>query len=184
MMIPTQYINAALARMTDNVLDGIGKLELNGKKEAIVNILQELDASIEDVLTLSLQGVTQLYIRVKGKLIPLQYAGDGVMKLLNICLAIMERKDGLLLIDEVETGFHYSMYQKLWNIIDRISAENNCQIIATTHSYELLSSACESIHTPDDFVYYRLGRNKEKVTVHRYNHSMLQDALKAELEVR
>ncbi len=183
-MISTRYINAALARANDYVLDGIGKLEIEGKKDSIVMILQELDPSIEDILTLSLQGIAQLYIRVRGKLIPLQYAGDGVMKLLSICLAIIEKKDGLLLIDEIETGFHYSMYERLWKIIDRISAENHCQIIATTHSYELISAACESIQTPDDFGYYRLDRSEGKAKVFRYSHSMLCDALKAEMEVR
>lgn len=184
LMISTLFINSALARMTDGVLNGIGKLELSGKKESIIKVLKELDPSIDDILTLSLQGITQLYIRVNGKLIPLQYAGDGVMKLLNICLAIMERKNGLILIDELETGFHYSMYSKLWRIIDRISAESNCQVIATTHSYELISAACDNVEKPEDFAYYRMGQNNRKTSVYRFSHSMLGDALKAEMEVR
>lgn len=183
-MMPTQFINSALIRVPENVLNGIGKMELSGKKDSIISVLQELDPSIEDILTLAVDGIIQLYIRVKGQLIPLQYAGDGVMKLLSICLAILERKNGLVLIDELETGFHYSMYDKLWKVIDKISAESNCQIIATTHSYELILSASKSINATEDFVYYRMGRANEETKLYRYDHSSLIDAIEADMEVR
>ena len=183
-MAPTQFINSGLIRATDEVLNGIGKLELSGEKDSIIQVLKELDPSIEDILTVSLQGFTQLYIRVNGKLIPLQFAGDGVAKLLNVCLAIMDKKNGLVLVDEIETGFHYSMYGKLWKIIDRISKKANCQIIATTHSYELIAAACNDIDIPEDFTYYRMDRRHDNVSMYRYSLPMLNDALKSELEVR
>ena len=181
---PTQYINSAFARMTDNVLDGIGKLELNGEKDLIIRILKELDPSVDDILTLAINGLTQLYLRKEGKLIPLQYAGDGIMKLLNICLAIIERKNGLLLIDEVETGLHYSMYKKLWSIIDKLSEDSKCQIVATTHSYELISAVKDGIERTSDFSYFRIGQRKNGIGSFRYSYEMLTDALSSEMEVR
>lgn len=181
---PTQYINSTFARMTDNVLDGIGKLELKGEKDLIIRILRELDPSVDDILTLAINGLTQLYLRKEGRLIPLQYAGDGIMKLLNICLAIIERKDGLLLIDEVETGLHYSMYKKLWSIIDKLSENSRCQIVATTHSYELISAVKDGIERPSDFSYFRIGQRKNGISSFRYSYEMLSDALLSEMEVR
>ena len=183
-MRATQFLNATIARVSDSVLNGIGKLELSGKKSIIIAILKELDPRIEDILTLSLQGITQLYLRIAGKLIPLQYAGDGVMKLLNICLAVLERKNGLVLIDEIESGFHYSMYKKLWRIIDKISKESNCQVIATTHSYELIQAVQESPMEIDDFSYYRMEQGNHDTSVFRYSYGMLDSALVAEMEVR
>ena len=181
---PTQYINSAFARMTDNVLDGIGKLELKGEKDLIIRILKELDPSVDDILTLAINGLTQLYLRKEGRLIPLQYAGDGIMKLLNICLAIIERKDGLLLIDEVETGLHYSMYKKLWSIIDKLSENSRCQIVATTHSYELISAVKDGVERTSDFSYFRIGQRKNGISSFRYSYEMLTDALLSEMEVR
>lgn len=183
-MTPTRYINAAVARYTDNVIDSIGRLELSGEKKTIVGILQELDSEIEDIVTISRQNVSQLHIKVRGKWIPLQYAGDGVMKLLNICLAIMECKDGLLLIDEIETGFHYSMYGKLWRIIDETSQKSNCQIIASTHSYEMIVASKDNVINKDAYVFYRLGKNDESTTAYKYDYTMLDSALNAEMEVR
>ena len=143
-MIRVQFVNSILSRSMDMVIDGIGKMELDGKKSEVIDILKEIDPAIEDIVTISRQNVSQLHVRVKGKWIPLEFAGDGVMKLLHICMAIWERKNSLILIDEIETGFHYSMYGSLWRIVNKISKEANCQVIATTHSYEMISALKEN----------------------------------------
>ena len=181
---PTQYINPVFSRITENVLDGVGKLELRGEKNLIISILKELDPSVEDILTLAINGLTQLYLRKEGKLIPLQYTGDGLVKLLNICIAIIERRDGLLLIDEIETGLHYSMYKKLWSIIDKLSDKSRCQIVATTHSYELVSAVKDGIEKSSDFSYFRMGQKKNVVSSFRYSYEMLSNAVSSDMEVR
>jgi AAA15 family ATPase/GTPase len=160
-------------------------LELQDKKSVIIKVLQELDPDITDILTLSIEGMTQLYLRVKGQLIPLQFAGDGVAKILNICLAIMEKKNGLVLIDELETGFHFSMYSKIWKMIDRLSQESNCQVIATTHSYENIIGAMEGLKDyPEDFSFYRLGYDKNGLKSFRFSYDLLKSALRSDMEVR
>lgn len=180
----TRWLNSTVARLSENVLSDIGNLELKGKKGDVVAILREMDQNIEDIMTLSIQGVTQLYLKVAGKLIPIQYAGDGVLKLLQICIAAMEMQGGLLLVDEIETGFHYSMYGKLWSILDEISDASKCQVIATTHSYEMISAVQGNIRHNKDFSYYRIGHNKEGHAAHRYDLGMIKSAMEAEMEVR
>ncbi len=180
----TRWLNTTVTRLSDAVLNDIGNLELKGKKGEVVTILQELDPAIEDIMTLSIQGVPQLYLKIAGKHIPIQYAGDGVMKLLQVCIAAMELKNGILLIDELETGLHYSMYGKLWAILERISATSSCQIIATTHSYELISAVQSNIQSSNDFAYYRIGHGKKGHTAYRYDLNMLGSALESEMEVR
>ena len=180
----TRWLNTTVTRLSDVVLNDIGNLELKGKKGEVVAVLQELDPAIEDILTLSIQGVTQLFLKVAGKHIPIQYAGDGVMKLLQVCIAAMELKDGLLLIDEIETGLHYSMYGKLWAILDKISTASNCQIIATTHSYEMISAVQGNVINGNDFAYYRIGHERQGHTAYRYDLDMLGSALESDMEVR
>ncbi len=122
-MTPTRYMNVNFARQSNTILNDVGQIELNGEKDKVIDILKLLDPSIDDIITLAVQGITQLYIKSEGKLIPLQDAGDGVIMLLNICIVIMETPNGIVLIDELETGFHYSMYGKLLNVIDKISKQ-------------------------------------------------------------
>ena len=180
----TRYLNNTYARVAESALTGIAKLELEGKKKSIIDIIKDLDPSIDDILTLSLDGVTQLYVRTKKKMIPLQYAGDGILRLLNICLALIEKKNSLVLIDEIETGLHYSMYKKLWSIIDRLSSDTECQIIATTHSNEIITAIKDGICKTKDFSYYRIGKSANRLTSSRYDYPMLSDALTFEMEIR
>ena len=183
-MPTTQFINPTYARIMDTVIDSIGNLELSGKKDIIIEILQQLDPEIEDIVTISRNNVTQLHIRVGNKWLPLQYAGDGVMMILHICLAILERKNGILLVDELESGFHYSMYGKLWKIIESISKQTNCQVIATTHSYELISSVQNNLSDPDNFMYYRLGKEEKETKTYGFGFRNLISSINSDLEVR
>ncbi|MBQ9211554.1 MAG: ATP-binding protein [Clostridia bacterium] len=135
-----RYLHSSIARMTDYLVDEIGRLELADQKNVVIDVLRLLDPEIEDIRTIAQQGNIQLYIRVKDKWIPLQYAGDGTIKILNICLAIMEHRDSVVLIDEIESGLHYSVYHNLWKYIGQLCEENNCQLLATTHSKEIIEA--------------------------------------------
>lgn len=76
------------------------------------------------------------------------------------------------------------MYDKLWRILDKISISANCQMIATTHSYEMIAAVQGGLEHTDDFSYYRIGCGKQGHVAYHYDYSMLDSALKAEMEVR
>lgn len=183
-LLPTRYLNSTYSRFGNTLLDDIGKIVLQGKKDEVIKVLNQIDPSIEDIVTLSVQGISQLYIRNGGNLIPLQYAGDGVVILLNICLSIIGNPNGLILIDEIESGLHYSMYHNLWKIIENLCEEYNCQLIATTHSYEMISAVRDQINNQDNFIYYRLGRERDGLKAYSFDYPHLIQALNSEMEVR
>lgn len=178
------FQNSIFVRDYNSIINGLGSIELTGEKDILVTAIKEMDSSIEDILTLSVNGLVQVYIRINGKLIPIQYAGDGLVKLTSLCLAIMQLKNGILIIDELETGLHYSMYGKLWKLIDHISNASNCQVIATTHSYEMISAVIDNIENDNDFCYYRIGKKDDNTVSYRYDYSMIDSALEFEMELR
>ena len=181
----TSFINNNFVRTDRTILDRMGKAEINGEKGKLVEFLQRIDPTIKDIVTLSVYGSPQLYINTNGKLLPVQFSGDGINKLLSIVLAIMDARDGLLLIDEIDTGFHYSMYEDLWRIVADVSRDYNCQVIATTHSYENIKGAIEGVKDyPEDFTYYRLGNAKEELKAYRFSYDLLKSALRSDMEVR
>ena len=97
----------------------------------------------------------------------------------------MDAKDGILLIDEIDTGFHYSMYKDLWKIVSEVSRAYNCQVIATTHSYENINGAVEGLKDhSEDFSFYRLGYDKNELKSFRYSYDLLKSALRSDMEVR
>lgn len=181
----TSFINNAYVRTDRAILDRMGKAELNGEKEKIISFLNRIDSSISDVVTLSVSGIPQLYINTNNKLLPVQFSGDGINKLLYIVLSIMDAKDGILLVDEIDTGFHYSMYKDLWRIVADVSRDYNCQVIATTHSYESIIGAVEGAKEhPEDFSFYRLGYEREELKSFRSSYDLLKSALRSDMEVR
>ena len=181
----TSFVNNIFTRSDRAILDRMGKAEINGEKEKLISFLRLIDSSINDIVTLSINGMPQLYINTNNKLIPVQLAGDGINKLLYIVLAIMDAKNGILLIDEIDTGFHYSMYKDLWKIVCEVSRDYNCQVIASTHSYENIMGAVEGVQNyPEDFSFYRIGFDKETLKAYRFNYDLLKSALSSDLEVR
>lgn len=181
----TSFVNNNFVRTDRATLDRMGKAEINGEKEKIIGFLQRIDPSIHDIVTLSINGIPQLFINTANKLLPIQFSGDGINKLLYIVLSIMDAKDGMLLIDEIDTGFHYSMYQDLWKIVSGVSRDYNCQVIATTHSFENIVGAVEGVKdSPEEFSYYRLGYDKGDLKSFRYSYDLLKSALRSDMEVR
>ena len=182
-----QFINSSIVS-TDNIItDWFGKLELDGKKQQIIEILKIIDMSISDVSTIALQGQIQLYAKTGKKLLPLKLAGDGINKLLFIVLAIIANPNSIVLIDEIDTGFHYSMYSKLWEVVATVAKNNNCQVIATTHSYECIDGAIDGIEgadMADDFCYYRVERTNEGNRAYRYSSNLVRSAINSSMEVR
>ncbi len=104
--------------------------------------------------------------------------------LLTICLGITALSNGILLIDGLESGFHYSMYGRLWEILDLLPRQSDCQIVATTQSIELIQSAAEFHLDPEDLCYFRLGYGRDGYYAYRFDASSLSGALNSDLEVR
>lgn len=185
----TQFINApVISGSSDSYLaEWIGRLELAGKKQQIVEIMKLIEPEIHDLTTIVVNGGAQVFTKIGPQLLPLRLAGDGINKLLFILLSIAVNSHSIVLIDEIETGFHYSMYPQLWNTIARAACENSCQIIATTHSYECIVGAVDGVKRAEqggEFCYYRLDKDHRGNQVYRYSDDLLQTAVAADMEVR
>ena len=182
-----QFINSSITGNANIIIEWFGKLELEGKKQQVIDILKIVDASISDVTTIAMNNQIQLYARINEKLLPLKVAGDGLNKLLFIILAILENPKSVILVDEIETGFHYSTYSKLWETIAKAAKESECQVIASTHSYECIVGAIEGMEkagTEEDFCYFRINKNDSKSFAYRYSDELLRTAIMTEMEVR
>ena len=124
-------------------------------------------------------GTAQIYLRAAGQLLPVKLAGDGLNKLMFLLLSIMAHPGALLLIDEIETGVHYSAYADLWKSVAQMAEACGCQIIATTHSYECIVGAIEglqAIGAGERFCYFRIDRQGETAAARRYGPAMSHES--------
>ena len=182
----TQIINSTITALQSPV-ELFGRLELGGRKSEILRVLKKMDLAFSDITAITTNGQTQLYGNMGGKLLPMRLAGDGMNRLLFIMLSIIENPNSIILVDEIENGFHYSMYPMIWEAIANAAQKSNCQVIATTHSYECVAGAIEGIEKADmkdNFCFFRLAQEKNGRCAHRFSYDVLRTALDAEMEVR
>ncbi len=69
---------------------------------------------------------------------PLKSLGAGLQRLLEMSLSVANATDGILLIDEIENGVHFSVQEEMWKFIYKAADEFNCQVFATTHSWDCI----------------------------------------------
>lgn len=164
-----------------------GRLDIVGKQDVALKLLRIIEPNVKALSSVTMGNISMIHgdIGLKRK-IPVSYMGEGVSKLLSIILAIASAKDGIVLIDELENGFHYSVMQKIWEGIGRAAREFNCQVIATTHSYECLEAAHKGFSGDmhKDFTYLRLDRIGNEVKAKVFDFDMLKTAIDSNVEVR
>lgn len=164
-----------------------GQLVLNDKKEKVLKSFKLFDNKIIDIQTIVKGASGYLYaIYDDGRKMPVSYMGDGMNRMLNILLSILANPRSIVLIDEIENGFHYSMYQKMWELIGSAAVDNNCQIIANTHSRDLLKGAVDGLknmNLMDKLSYIRLDK-KDDIVAHVFDSELIDYALDSEMEVR
>ena len=66
--------------------------------------------------------------------VPLGSLGDGMRRMLALSVSLTNAQGGYLLHDEIDTGFHYSIMAKMWELVVRTAIVSGTQVFATTHS--------------------------------------------------
>lgn len=164
-----------------------GKLDILGETETLVDILKIIEPRLKRLTTVYVNDVPTIHGDIGlEKLLPLTHMGEGISRLASFLLRISNCKDGVVFIDEIENGFHYSVLGGIWKAIFHISKEYNVQVFATTHSYECAKSANNAFSGDKnyDFAYYRLDRLDDVIIVNSYDNDTLNYAFKTDIEVR
>lgn len=124
-----------------NLSDMVDEFDISGQKDVVLQAVQLVDASIEDLRTFNKKRDV-LYAKQNGVYRPLQYFGDALQKIILYILAIISAKGEfkVLLIDEIENGVHYTIQAQLWEYVFKLAAAYQVQIFATTHSLEMIKA--------------------------------------------
>lgn len=118
--------------------------------------------------------------------LPLQSLGDGATRLFSVALALVNSKDGFLLIDEAENGIHYTVQKGYWDLVFRLADEHNVQVVATTHSLDCVlgfSEAAEENRKVEGVV-IRLDKVDGNTRSTTYSEERLSRAATQDVELR
>jgi len=103
--------------------------------------------------------------KVENKYLEITEFGDGVRHLISIVTSLYKSENGYLFIDEIDNGIHYTMLDKLWEIVLDVSRKLNVQVFATTHSKEGIESYSRVSKKleDEDIVFIELGKDKNNL---------------------
>ena len=82
--------------------------------------------------------------------LPIGTYGDGMQRLLAISLALVSTENGCLLIDEIDTGLHWTVMEDMWRLVVEAAQRYDVQVFATTHSYDCIRGLGALIQSQPD----------------------------------
>jgi AAA15 family ATPase/GTPase len=119
----------------------LNKLIKAGLKSEVIELLKIFDPQITGLEMVGVEIGTIPYIEHSDLgLMPLSTYGDGLKKVLLLAASIIMAKDGILLIDEMETAIHVSALEKIFVWFVNACQKSNVQVFATTHSLEAIDA--------------------------------------------
>lgn len=167
------------SRMTPgDVVRTFSRFVLTPRHETIRQALRIIEPDVQDLAPIadyrarfSRDGPGGVVLRVRGveDRVPIGSMGDGMWHMLGLALSIADADGGVLLIDEIDTGLHYSVMEGMWRMLGKAANARSVQVFATTHSrdcYESLAAIAQG--DGGDVTIQRIDRSRgEAVTFSR-----------------
>jgi AAA15 family ATPase/GTPase len=172
--LKTQFISSSSLNINKSA-ELFDQIVLTPNEKLVEEALQIIAPEIERIalvrsentrLSTSNRGGFIIRLRNSDQRIPIGSMGDGVWRILALALAIVCAKGGVLLVDEIDTGLHFSTMSKMWRLIWETARKLDVQVFATTHNSDCWTSlamiAEEAENTEDEISIQRIERDKEK----------------------
>jgi hypothetical protein len=170
--------------------DQLGKLwdalVLTPEEEEVTAALKLIEPGIERLATLG-EG-RRFSVKLSGvdRGIPLGSLGGGLGNLLALVLHLFSARGGFLLVDEIDTGLHYSIMMEMWRLIVETAKKLDVQVFATTHSLDCVRALARLRNKypeiAEEIILHRVEADATQTVV--YNADELVVAAESELEVR
>lgn len=195
-----QFLSAHFSYGTMDVINAFGRIELDNRKEEVIKAAQFIDSRIKDISTIITGGQNgRLYATIQQddneiQKVPLQSMGDGINRLLVMIITVLATPNGIVLIDEIENGLHFSIHELLWELLIRAATSVHVQIIATTHSEACLDGAFHAMEKlksqpdfdfgEDEFSYIRMAKSGSSMQARFFDQETYSYAMQTGIELR
>jgi len=163
------------------------KVVLSDAKDDVIDALRIIAPETDDFALLGNQA-SSIRLRIKGNAdpVPLKIMGDGMNRLFGLGMALACAKDGILLVDEIENGIHWSALPEVWKFVVKVAKRLNVQVFATTHSNDCLRAF--HVGTKDDEemagIAVRIEKRNGEFGVEIFDENRLAVIAKEAIEIR
>ena len=143
----TQFVTSS-SLTTEKTIELFEQIVLTPEEDFVTEALQTIEPSIERIATIGSEKYrttgsrSGFVVRLSegNQRIPIGSMGDGIWRILGLTLAIVNARNGVLLVDEIDMGLHFSAMSDMWKLIWKTAKRLNVQVFATTHSSDCWTS--------------------------------------------
>jgi hypothetical protein len=158
-----QYLKNNSSLTQNELSDLFGSILSNEQKQKITDALRFVEPKVKDFTVITSKGINNIYINIGLKIsLPINILGDGINKLIQIISIMYKYRNSLILIENIENNFYSKYYRKVWKLLFNTSKETNCQILATSNSYEFIERNPFLYENKQDLDYISVIRLQEK----------------------
>ncbi len=169
-------------------VEGLQNIYLNKDEAFLADALKILEPNAKDPVFMD--NVMLVDVGLSQR-IPINLMGDGIRKIVSFLTSIYACHGGVVLIDELSNGFHYSVMKRMWDIVIRAAIKNDVQIFATTHDedsikgFQEAAQALREENGQDLASAFKLQRiADDELKSYRFSIDQLGNAIEQETEVR
>ena len=159
------------------------------QKKKFIESLSMFIKDVEDTAIKSYYGRDILSIKLKtfDDYKPITFWGEGFNKFVRYLLEIIKCKENRILIDEIDTGIHWTKQLVFWKNIMQSCIHNNVQLFATTHSLDSVKSfitAAEELEINEKVRLIELKEVESNLYANTFSTTEVSSALDSDLNIR
>ena len=154
---PTQFVTAESLQARE-MASVWNQVEVQGRESEVIESMRILQEDLDSIRFLS--GVATgrsepspnivLGLQAGSPRLPIGSYGDGMRRLLALSLSLVRAAEGFLLVDEIDTGLHWSVMEEMWKLVVETATKSSIQVFATTHSLDCILGLASLLKTRHD----------------------------------
>ena len=180
------YVNSKFA--FEIAVDDLSRIIEEKQEGMVVEILRRIEPKIRSIAVLKSGVSVDVGL---SRLIPVNMLGDGIRKLLALATTLYKCRNGILFVDEIDNGLHFSSLPSLWKAVVEMAESLNAQVFATTHNVDSLRALSGVLAEErmaayrKDVMCYSLRRLvTDELKAYGYSFEKFQYAINQEIEIR
>jgi AAA ATPase-like protein/putative AbiEii toxin of type IV toxin-antitoxin system len=156
------------------------------QEDEVVKAVRVIEPGIQRIEVLSEPGGPSVYVDLGlESLVPLAVCGEGFVRFFSIVVEMTATRNGVLLIDEIDNGLHYSVMDPFWYHLGDLAERFDVQVFGTTHNEELVRSALQGFSAKSNALgLFRMDRRDGSHCMTSYDEEAIQAVLEEQFEVR
>uniref|UniRef100_B8HUR0 Endonuclease GajA/Old nuclease/RecF-like AAA domain-containing protein n=1 Tax=Cyanothece sp. (strain PCC 7425 / ATCC 29141) TaxID=395961 RepID=B8HUR0_CYAP4 len=189
----TQFVKSS-SLTVERMVELFDQVVLMPEERFVIEALNTIEPSIERIAPVGFHNYRinnfssgfVIKIANSNQRIPIGSMGEGIWRMLGLALALVNARDGVLLVDDIDTGLHFTTMSDMWKLVWETAKRLNVQVFATTHSSDCWKSldAIASQENPSDegITIHRIEKGKSRSVV--FTEEQVVIAAERDIEVR